>query len=341
MFFYILAFISLLVLVVICFLIFDIKKQNYEKGSLNGTFHSLLYRPIDIVHLNYFKNITPSKIENKIYVYSRQVIKGYHYLKNQKIVVAGLLYNAESQVEYLKSWFNELKLVCKECVFAIVENNSQDNTRMYLQKWKKEDPLHIHLICIDTDFCDSDINSISVNNSSPDSNRIRKMAFLRNVYVKYIQEHFKNFDYVFIKDLDLEGHLFWDGIFHSFYCFQKLSNIDVITCNGLMKKTLKYYDTFAYAKDSFEIGWNFGLDKRNHDADVLEYVSKKYQENMELDKVASAFGGFAIYKMNLFKDKFYSYDPNRLSCEHCLYHLLYQNVYVNPHLIFLIQENKT
>ena len=63
MFFYLITFISVLIVIVICFLIFDIRKQNYEKGSLNGTFHSLIYRPIDIVHLNYYKNIAPSKTE--------------------------------------------------------------------------------------------------------------------------------------------------------------------------------------------------------------------------------------------------------------------------------------
>ncbi len=331
----------ILLLAIITVLLLHGQRQNYEKTKFGSIFQAIVYRPIDIIHYNYFKKMPMEQSLKKLQMYGKQIIQGYKFLKNKKIVVCGLLYNAESQVSYLESWFEELKLICKDCVMVVVENNSVDETRQKCIQWRKRDPLHVHLVCVDTDFCHSDINDIVVDSTSPDSNRIRKMAFLRNCYVKYVQENFLEFDYVFVKDLDLQGHLFWDGIFHSFYCFKQSPKINVMTCNGVMRETLHYYDTFAYAKDKFDISWNFGHDKRNHDHDVLNNVSHYYQKNMELDKVASAFGGFAIYRMKQFKDKFYSYDRNRLSCEHCLYHLLYENVYLNPKMIFLIEVNKT
>lgn len=331
----------LLFFIIFVLLQFNKQTQYFYKEDCSKLFESLLYRPMDIVHYKYYKKMQKEEREQKIRVYASEVLEGYKFMKNKKIIVCGLLYNAESQVKYLQSWFDELKLITENCVFVIVENNSQDKTREYLEAWKKNDPIHIHLVCTETDYCESDINQVKINTSSPDSIRIRKMAFLRNCYVKYIQENFLDFDYVFIKDLDLDGSLFWDGIFHSFFYFKHSPNIDVITCNGILKKTLQYYDTFAYAKDKFDIAWNFGMDKRNHDQDVIQNVSKYYQKHMELDKVASAFGGFGIYKMEQFKDKFYNYDKKRLSCEHCIYHLLYDNVHVNPQMIFLIDENKT
>lgn len=342
MFFYIVLFFCVILLVlIICFLFAYNNYQTFQKTEFGEMFSSLVFRPIDIINHNYYKTMDLGRAIKNIQIYGNQIVEGYKFMKNKKIVVCGLLYNAESQIKYLENWFNELKLLCKSCVFVIVENNSKDATRKLLIEWKKNDPLQIHLVCLNTDYCDSDINKMSVNTSSPDPSRIRKMAFLRNCYVKYVQENFTDFDYVFVKDLDLQGHLFWDGIFHSFFYLKTHSKLDVLTCNGIMRKGLRYYDTFAYAKDNFETSWNFGWDKRNHDHDVREYVSAYYQKNMDLDKVASAFGGFAIYKMDQFMDKFYSFDRNRLTCEHSLYHMLYENVHVNPRMIFLIEANKT
>ena len=301
-------------------------------------FEKIMYRPIDPFLMKHYKDMNDEIRRNQIINYSEEVKNGMKIFKRKKIIITGLIYNAESQIQYLIEWFNTLKTLCEECHFVIVENNSKDNTRKYCELWKESDPKHIHLVC-NTINCDG--NWQVVNDKSPFSIRIKKMAFLRNKYVEYISKNFKNMDYVFVMDLDLKGVLFWDGIFHSMFQFYSNPSINVIACNGIVAGSLLYYDSFAYAKDKSELRWNSTFDKQNHDQDVLQNISQHYQNSLEMDKVMSAFGGFCIYNFNDFKDKYYGYEEKRFACEHCIYHEQYDNVQLNPRMIFIIEENLT
>ena len=310
------------------------------KENIEDFFQMNLFRPIDPFLKEYYstKNIEISK--NQILDYSEEVKHGMRILKSKKIIVTGLIYNAESQIEYLKKWYSTLKSLCKECHMVIVENNSTDRTREFCKKWKKENPEFIHLVC-ESIHCDRDWQ-VSYD-KSPFSIRIRKMAFLRNKYVEYISKNFdkQHFDHVFVMDFDLRGALFWDGVFHSIFQFFHNPSIDVIACNGILAGSLLYYDSFAYAKDKSELRWNSLIDKQNHDQDVLQNTSRKYQTSIEMDKVFSAFGGFCIYNFKTFRGKRYGYEENRFACEHCIYHEQFENVQINPKMLFIIEENLT
>ena len=301
-------------------------------------FESIMYRPIDPFLYKHYKDMNDEIRKNQILNYSEEVKNGMKLLKKKKIIVTGLIYNAQSQIKPLMEWFNSLKTLCKECHMVIVENNSTDNTRKFCNIWKKMDPNYVHLVCNSLE-CNGDWQV--TNDKSPFSIRIKKMAFLRNKYVEYITKNFKEMDYVFVMDLDLKGVLFWDGIFHSMFQFYSNPSINVIACNGIVAGSLLYYDSFAYAKEKSELRWNSTFDKQNHDQDVLQNISQHYQKSLEMDKVMSAFGGFCIYNFNDFKDKYYGYEKNRFACEHCIYHEQYDNVQLNPRMIFIIEENLT
>lgn len=310
-------------------------EQKIEK-----LFQEKLYRPIDKYNLQYCQNKNLNLLYNEYENYVSDVQKGMNTLKNKKIIVTGLIYNAESQIAQLQKWFNDLKTLCDECHIVIVENNSVDRTRDYCQIWRDSDAKHVHLVC-DSIQCDQDWMENLQFDKSPFSKRIRKMSFLRNKYVEYISHYFKDIDYVFVMDFDLRGTLFWDGIFDSIHHMNKNQNINAIACNGMVNGSFLYYDSFAYAKDKSELRWNNTMDKQSHDNDVLKYVSKKYKETMDLDFVKSAFGGFCIYRFTDFLDKFYGFEENKFTCEHCIFHEQFQLMYVNPRMIFIIDENIT
>jgi hypothetical protein len=162
------------------------------------------------------------------------------------------------------------------------------------------------------------------------------LEFIKN------SEKYSDFDYLYVLDLDLNGNLFLDGIFHSMYHFERDSSISAISCNGLVKygkDGFNYYDSFAYIEYGEKYEWETDFDKRSHDEEVLRYVTEKYTKNMDLDRVYSAFGGLCIYDLSEILESNAEYDyskNNKLSCEHTHFHKKLKNIYVNPRMMFLI-----
>ena len=308
--------------------------------SIEEKFKSLIYRPMDSYWNLCLKNLEKSRHLTQIEEYHSRVKKGINIFKNKRIIITGLIHNAESQIEPLQSWFHTLSNLCMDCHIVIVENNSIDQTRVFCEKWKTMNPEKVHLVC-NKYLCDKTWTIGDMKGG--ESDRIEKMAFLRNLYCQYIKENinFLNFDYVFVIDFDLRGTIFWDGIFDSMYYFEKEPSIDAIACNGMVSGSLLYYDSFAFARDRSELRWTNHLDKQNHDEDVLRYVSEEYQKSQELDKLASAFGGFCIYNYNSFISSEYGFEEKFYTCEHCIFHEKMKHFYLNPNMVFIIDENMT
>ena len=71
-------------------------------------------------------------------------------------------------------------------------------------------------------------------------NRIKKMAFYRNQYLKHINKYCKLYDYMMCFDFDLEGGLYIDGF---------LKNFDPdVEKNGMVYAHLDIWE-FHYFKD--------------------------------------------------------------------------------------------
>lgn len=330
-----------IVIVVLLSIQFLKQKQEPYHDNYEKLFRDLIKRPIDPVTLRYYKKIKQKNvIVNDILQYSKEIESGRQILQQKNVIVAGLVYNAETLVPKIEKWFNDLTKLCATCHIVIVENNSIDNTSEYLNLWKLRDPDHLHLVCEEGE-CKSFENVSKDMLKSAHRNRIEKMAYLRNKYLKYIRENFEEVDYVFVTDMDLDGTLYWDGVFQSIFKFYVNPDIEVIACNGIVNGSFLYYDSFAYAKDKNEIRWSTTNDKHSHDQDVLQNISRHYQNNLEMDKVASAFGGFSIYDFNSFVKHEYNFYKEGYSCEHCLFHENFDNIQVNPRMLYLIFENKT
>lgn len=283
--------------------------------------------------------------------YTSEVYEGRLYMSKQSILITGLLCNAESNIINIRAWFNQLAIHCKDVQFIIVENNSSDNTRALLQEWCDSDH-RIHCLCtLPDNKCEQDEKVINLDKlrQTPRWERIREMSRLRNIYIQYIHDNllYTKYDFMFVMDLDLRGHLYMDGVFHSFYLFQTKQKIEAVSCNGIQKKNLMnyfYYDTFAYVELFSDYIWLTMRDKQKHDRYVHDTITNKYTKNMEPHHVLSAFGGFTIYRTSIFdtyKNIKYNYAPFLISCEHSHFHRYLSNVYVNPRMIYYIEKNMT
>lgn len=318
-----------------------------DRQNMTTLFQKYLDRPADPVFLGLYRQKTWKEIEADLSHYSRQVQRGRDYVQNKKIVIAGLIRDSAHQLEFLRSFFEEIRSCCQDCVLLLVENDSRDETRKHLQEWAEKDASVI-LLCpgeiYPDGICRTTEQLQKTFSKSPLRERIEKMAILRNTYLKHVQEHFSDFDYLLVKDTDLRGDFFFDGLFHSLCMMREKSFIEAIACNGLIRsgKQYIYYDSFAYARLDEDSEWSTLFDKRSHDEDVTKYVTERYlegQNHLRMDRVRSAFGGICLYRISSLRGKKYGYSRNRLTCEHTVLHKQLRHVYVNPRMIFLIEEN--
>jgi hypothetical protein len=341
----------LILAIIILFYFYFYKKLEHYNEPLVQFFMKHFNREPDLLSSLYYHNISEMQMNKELILYKNKVDIGKDFLKTKKIILTGLIRNKISNINYLKLFYNDLKNYCNKIIFIIVENDSDDNTRIELLKWTNFDD-SIILLCendeINKTVCNIKGFEIPILESHPFPNRICKLTYLRNLYINYIYQKFSmnDFDYLFVKDLDLNGNLFLDGLFESMYYFKNDGNISGIGCNGLIKDIkyshgIKYYDSFAYVELNDNHIWDNDFDKQSHDEDVLKYIVQKYINNLKLDHVLSAFGGFCIYNMtHLFNIKpFYDCSKdNKLFCEHAYFNKQLLNIYVNPKMIYMIDN---
>jgi hypothetical protein len=178
---------------------------------------------------------------------------------------------------------------------------------------------------------------------SPLPKRIERMAFLRNVYLTHIKYYYKDFDFLCVMDMDLQGELFLDGYLQSIALLKNNKiRADGIAGNGMIlrggEQDYYYYDSFAYIEEGEPIIWETTTDKSNHDQYVHMYITNRYSYRMNPDRVRSAFGGIALYRISSIMNAHYDFSSEYYSCEHSYFHNKIQ-IWVNPRFLFLIERN--
>lgn len=351
---------SVLFFVCFTFLSFYYREEQYENNSqivpvwsneATEEFYKFFQRPIDPVHLTYFKKITnhqtPNKslriIKNDLKKYNDEVESGKKKSKDARIVIAGLIQNGARQIPNLKERCKKIVSHFKDYRIVILENNSIDRTRTELLEWAQGDD-HVKVLCQDpfitnSEECSIDGASSGVKDTSPMPNRIRKMATLRNIYLDHIQHYYNDFDYLCVMDMDLEGDLFLDGFFHGLGLLNP--PVDGIVCNGMIKTDddgFYYYDSFAYLEEHDTPFMTDIAQKSEHDNYVHIYMTHLYSTQMIPDRVQSAFGGCAIYNLKSMLKNRYDFSHTTFMCEHTFFHQK-KKIYVDPRMIFLISKN--
>lgn len=339
-------------LLLVAWLWVQTRQREQWEDYVNTMYRKYLDRPLDTVFHHYYhdKDISFVKEDLRRYVY--RVKNGKKHMATKTIAVAGLLRNCKENISFLQNFYRELSRHCKTSRMVIVENDSTDGTREELLRWNAQDS-SVTVLCASADMgvnqkkCPSDGRCSKEYNKSPSRARIAKMAFLRNVYLEYLQKNLDKIDYVLVMDMDLHGQLFIDGLCDSLTHMEEDPRLDAVACNGMLMAScslsatnLTYYDSFAYVAEG-EVGeWTTLFDKRSHDDEVIRYTSKKYlRGSMELDPVASAFGGACLYRAISLRGLRYSSSSDRYVCEHTRLHQNLKRMAVNPRMLFIIEKN--
>lgn len=238
-------------------------------------------------------------------------------IDQSSIIICSIVRNAEKG---LKRNIPVIQEFCK--YFAnyrviVYENDSTDNTKKILAEWVDSDSEHIVALMniLGAGKTIPSQNNVTVNPFFS-RNRIEKMACLRNQYMKYIDDHKLEADYLMVVDLDV-AQLYLEPILSSFA--PTAPNWDVVTAYGYsLSPTLKcrYHDTYALTelgKENVPQTEADILGNANHFAGLLK--------NIDWIPVYSAFGGLSIYRFDMVKGLRYQVldnnDPRvEVHCEH-------------------------
>jgi hypothetical protein len=264
---------------------------------------------------------------------------------NKKILLVGTVSNVAKTIE------KELKVVLKALsVFDsvqvfLVESDSADKTVKILEKIALKNK-NFQFIALE-----------KLKNIYP--NRIARIAYCRNVYVKHIRDNntISKWDYVAVADLDgmnfklrkkgiqscFETNIDWDGVmanqkrgYYDIYALRANNWIDKDCFEELqqLKKSFTRPKKLNFALIDFLI--QFSHHDRLRKMSIYRHMRIIPVES-NLIKVKSAFGGFAIYKTHIFFNNKYSPEfRGKKVSEHIPFHMenkTEENFYINPKML--------
>jgi hypothetical protein len=266
--------------------------------------------------------------------YIEMLNKGREKLSKSTIIVCAIVRDCGKNLQKNIHTINEICDIAKQYHVIAFENDSIDNTKQMLRKWT-ENQKNIYVLL-------NDFNSTTIPSQNTTVNRffskarIEKMAKYRNYYLEYIETNKIEADYVIVVDLDV-SKIYLDGILSSFGAEQ---DWDCIAANGyiyspsvMFKK--RYYDTYALIECGME-----DIPQTEKKIKEAQYQWTFLKQGQPLIRVASAFGGLAIYKKEAISGCRYGVIDNmddRIECRTEHVHLYWQmkkngydKIYINP-----------
>jgi len=270
---------------------------------------------------------------------------GHVEISSACVVFAGLIRDNEKCVPKIRKFLEGLGESFQDYRVLIVENDSKDNTREKLLEWQKQNPKITILGCgVNVERCCMNLKATETKNHG--SKRISKMAQLRNIYLDYVNEHYREWDYLVVNDLDLVGDLSTNGWVSTFGYLRKDPTLSAVSAYGYYDLWFKkiFYDDFAFVpigspmevpnhKDlSFKI-------KEKIEMECCSLETKRY-----LVPVRSAFSGLTVYRISHIPlDACYDYcrKENMKACEHSYFNRYLDKMVVHPGLKYRIIKNNT
>lgn len=265
-------------------------------------------------------------------------------LRERSIIVCSIVRDAEKG---LRRNIPVVKELCRQFAsykVVIYENDSTDGTKALLRAWMEEDEGNVFCMMSDGVFPPVTPSASCVTCNPFFSNRrISKMAFLRNQYLDFVEQHHWEADFLLVVDLDV-ARLYLAGILSSFSL--EAPEWDAVTAFGYStspRLRRRYHDTYALTE------WG---DEDNPQTECkIRYLASKYAHLFGQERwtrVFSAFGGLAVYKFAAIRGLRYQALPNadervEVRCEHySLYRQMvargFDKVYINPAMTLKYQD---
>lgn len=269
------------------------------------------------------------------------VRRGRQIAAHSRITICSTVRDCDSRLKSNIPKIEALRKLFRSSSVVIIENDSKDNTKEVLTRWRHEAE---NVTLLMKDF---HVNTFKPTNSDVlpaySKHRIERMSLYRNMYMDVLAN--QPSDYVIVIDLDLLDFSI-PGILHS---LGHRDEWDTITANGICASPLKhfykgnvYYDTFAYMEHG---------DTRPRNVRMLMAYQKQLKSIGQQDgliKIESAFGGLALYRYEALMSARYSAQENKEKqiealCEHISLHRQmatagFDKIFINPKMVAVYES---
>ncbi len=280
----------------------------------------------------------------------QQAKKGQENIKDKQIVMVGLARNiGSSKLKRFRSRLRNLKTHIPLLEFCVMENDSKDDTRTFLKAWSHQDNW-VHLIpCPNLhneldDSCLLKLKDSYSEQGSVSTERMKKMAYLRNLCLDYVKNHFPLANYLMVMDLDLDGPFSIIGLLSVFHRL----DWDMICANGVSAIVgslgLVYcpYDPMPYLPCNEPFHNNFRNWYSTLRLKLLYMFSYfNWKPNQSPQRIRSGFNGLAIYNTKSIGNAVYT---TEFGCEHIGFHQqIYSSLdqprfFIHPNLCLLARK---
>lgn len=240
-------------------------------------------------------------IENRAN-YNSLVQRGYSVASDKTILFCGICRDVGEYLErnilrilYTASFFKDFRIF-------IYENDSSDNTREILLKYKNNKLTFTADRRQDKDYR----NLLDQGNDPYHYNRCKVLANCRNEYIDYINNFSGDFDYTCIVDLDLMGGWCYDGFFHSTSVLDSERQNAGVTAYGVLanfdnSKDLEDVHPSRYLMYDCFVFRPFGPDEPVRNVELGAYNRVVVSPGQDPIVVNSNFNGLGLYKTRYLK----------------------------------------
>jgi len=198
---------------------------------------------------------------------------------DEKVIICGVVKDgADDRFPFSINIVEKIGSLFKDYSVEIYENNSTDNTKIYLKAWRETNQR--------INYVSEDVNIPTLNHGQIKTEYI---AYARNKVMEKLDEpKYSDFNYVVWIDLDFKYEPDYEGFIDS---FSRREEWDAVFANGVAPDN-RYWDWFALRDEVDPYGPEFI-------GDSGWYVEKRFSvvsDDGFLYPVMSAFGGCGIYR---------------------------------------------
>jgi hypothetical protein len=220
-------------------------------------------------------------------------------MAQQRVVLIGLARNLGAKIDRTALALESLGNHFLDYRIAIYENDSEDGTGGWLEKWRDRQE---RLVLIREALGDPK------HPPKRSSHRGERMGYYRSQCQRLVQERWSNWDAAILIDLDLDGLFSEEGVAHTFGA----ADWDFVGSNGLIFRRNRWDANRVIQYDA----WAFRPAGSWEAMPTGQVNTMVWQRGEPLVPVYSCFGGLGIYRMEAYCSGRYG-GPD---CEHVPFH---------------------
>lgn len=253
--------------------------------------------------------------------------------KKNKVLFVGIFKDVSksSQKKFI-TFLDKISVFLAEAKCLLVTNDEEPSKHDLLLQHPKVKILNVSLnVAVKRDGNIDHLFEFAYHQKRYKYKTYQYMAFLRNLYIDQLK-HYMNFDSVCMMDIDMDFDIPIIGILKNISHSNRRRD-RAISSNGVYTVSGEYWDRFALRMDGFNHVYNSQLYPK-----IKTYWDKIIPKRFTFKTPTltfSSFGGLSLYDLRFLVDNKIRYDESSEDCEHIGFHKCFDNIVLDPHMLYL------